>query len=226
MLIAIEGTDGSGKHTQVNLLRERFIQEGRTCVVFGFPQYGKKSAGLVEEYLNGKYGGSDDVTPHTASLFFALDRFDGSAQIRTHLEAGDIVLLDRYVDSNVGHQGGKIRDQDTRSAYVDWLYDLEFRILNNPRPDLTLVLHMPPSVGQELIKKKSKREYIEGGKTHDIHECDLTHLQHAQEAFLWLVKKFPQTHCTIECYTDHLLPIEEIHQKIWCEITSRLEVQI
>src|SRR3989338_5143583 len=108
MLIAIEGTDGSGKQTQVNLLREHFIQEGRTCVVFGFPQYGKKSAGLVEEYLNGRYGGPDDVAPYTASLFFALGRFDGSVQMRKHLASRDIVLLDRYVDSNVGHQGGKI----------------------------------------------------------------------------------------------------------------------
>ena len=222
MLIAIEGTDGSGKQTQVNLLREHFIQEGRTCVVFGFPQYGKKSAGLVEEYLNGRYGGPDDVDPYTASLFFALDRFDGSVQMRKHLASRDIVLLDRYVDSNVGHQGGKIHDTDKRSAYVDWLYDLEFRILKNPRPDLTLVLHVPPLVGQELIKKKSQREYIEGGKTHDIHEDDLTHLQHAEEAFLWLVKKFPHTHRTIECYTDHLLSIEEIHQKVWSEIEMKI----
>ena len=135
MLIAIEGTDGSGKQTQVNLLREHFIQEGRTCVVFGFPQYGKKSAGLVEEYLNGRYGGPDDVDPYTASLFFALDRFDGSVQMRKHLASRDIVLLDRYVDSNVGHQGGKIHDTDKRSAYVDWLYDLEFRILELEHAD-------------------------------------------------------------------------------------------
>lgn len=224
MLIAIEGTDGSGKQTQVNLLREHFINEGRACVVFGFPQYGKKSAGLVEEYLNGKYGGPNDVDPYAASLFFALDRFDGAVHIRRHLAAGDVVVLDRYVDSNIGHQGGKILDENKRDVYVDWLYNLEFHILKNPRPDLTFVLHVPPSVGQELIKKKSQREYIEGGKTHDIHEDDLAHLTHAEAAFSWLLQKFPQTHRSIECYTDHLLSIEEIHQKVWSEVTNRLEV--
>ncbi len=220
MLIAIEGTDGSGKQTQVQLLREHFGREGKPCVVFSFPQYGKKSAGLSEEYLNGKYGGPNEVDPYTASLFFALDHFDGSARIRERLAAGDIVLLDRYIDSNAGHQGGKIRSESERAEYLDWLYDLEFRILKILRPELTLVLHVPPHIGQELIKKKKQREYIEGGKSRDIHENDISHLENAEQSFLWLVKKFPQTHRLIECYTDRLLSVDEIHQKAWIEITK------
>lgn len=217
-IIAIEGTDGSGKQTQVNLLCDRFQRQGRECAVFSFPQYGKKSAGLVEEYLNGKYGGPDEVDPYTASLFFALDRFDSAKDIREQLVKGCVVLLDRYVDSNVGHQGGKISDERARNAYVDWLYNLEYGILKNPRPDRTFVLSVPPRIGQELISKKTQREYIEHGKKQDIHEENLGHLEQAKKAFFWLVKKFPDTHRLINCYTDRLLSIEEIHEALWSDI--------
>jgi len=221
-LIAIEGTDGSGKGTQISLLAQRLRDEGRQVATHAFPQYGKKSAGMVEEYLNGAYGSADNVDPYAASLFFALDRFDASARIREELASGAIVLLDRYLDSNVGHQGGKIRSEDERQRYVDWLYDLEFRILKNPRPDLTLVIHVPPAIGQDLIKKKTQRSYIEGGKTHDMHEADLSHLEHAEEAFLWLVKDSPKTHVLIESYTDRLLTPEEVHAKVWTTLTKVL----
>ncbi|MBI2484274.1 thymidylate kinase [Candidatus Uhrbacteria bacterium] len=217
-LIAIEGTDGSGKGTQIALLAERLRTEGRTVAVHSFPQYGKKSAGLVEEYLNGAYGHADSVDPHAASLFFALDRFDASRAINDELAEGAIVLLDRYIDSNVGHQGGKIRNEDERARYVAWLYDLEFRILKNPRPDFTLVIHVPPSIGQEMVKKKAQRSYLEGGKTHDMHEGDLQHLQHAEEAFLWLVQTSPNTHELIESYTDRLLTPQEVHEKVWSKV--------
>ncbi len=224
ILIVLEGTDGSGKGTQVKLLGERLKENGYPVFQMAFPQYGKKSAGLVEEYLNGNYGKPDEIDPYAGSLFFALDRFDGARKIREELEHGSIVLLDRYIDSNIGHQGGKIRDENDRGVYVEWLYDLEFRILKNPRPDLVLVIHMPPSVGQELIKKKAQREYITGGKTHDIHEADLKHLTQAEEAFIWLVKKFPKTHKIIESYTERLLTPEEVNEKIWHEVEGLVMV--
>ncbi|MBI4250537.1 thymidylate kinase [Candidatus Uhrbacteria bacterium] len=221
-LIAIEGTDGSGKGTQIALLAQRLRDEGRQVATHAFPQYGKKSAGMVEEYLNGAYGSADEIDPYAASLFFSLDRFDASGRIRGELDSGAIVLLDRYLDSNVGHQGGKIRNNDERQRYVDWLYDLEFRILKNPHPDLTIVIHVPPAIGQDLIKKKAQRAYIEGGKTHDMHEADLSHLEHAEEAFLWLVKTSPKTHVLIESYTDHLLTPEEVHAKVWAALSNIL----
>lgn len=222
ILIAIEGTDGSGKGTQIAMLAERLRTEGRAVVTHAFPQYGNKSAGMVEEYLNGVYGKADSVDPYAASLFFSLDRFDASSKIKDELASGAIVLLDRYIDSNVGHQGGKIRDESERERYVSWLYDIEFRILKNPRPDFTLVIHVPPSIGQELIKMKTQRSYIEGGKTHDMHEDDLSHLIHAEEAFMWLMHRSPDTHVFVESYTDHLLTPQEVHEKVWSAVIKLL----
>ncbi len=106
--IVIEGLDGSGKSTQSKLLTQYLRKEGYKVEKIDFPQHGEKSAGLVDEYLNGKYGSSEEVGPYRASVFYACDRYDASFKIRKWLKEGKIVVSDRYVASNVGHQGGKI----------------------------------------------------------------------------------------------------------------------
>src|SRR5680860_1733763 len=103
--IVIDGTDGSGKTTQLNLLKEKLESEGFDVKVADFPQYNTKSAGLVEEYLSGKYGGANDVDPYKASIFYAVDRFDASKQIYDWLASGKIVLANRYTSASLGHQG-------------------------------------------------------------------------------------------------------------------------
>src|SRR3989344_8673471 len=163
-LIVIDGTDGSGKKTQTQLLIERLQKENYPAVSISFPQYGKKSAGLVEEYLNGKYGKADEVNPYTASLFYALDRFDLSSEIRARLAEGKIIVTDRYVDANAGHQGGKIKNPEERKKFIEWLYDMEYRILGILRPDTVLILYVPAEVGQKLVLEKQQRLYIEGEK--------------------------------------------------------------
>ena len=110
-LIVIEGADGSGKSTQFELLLRRFRKEKIRIVTMKFPQYGKKSAGMVEEYLRGAYGKKpESVSPYAASLFYAVDRFDAAQKIKKWLLEGKTVLLDRYVDSNAAHQRGKIQN--------------------------------------------------------------------------------------------------------------------
>ena len=104
--IVIDGTDGSGKATQTELLVKRLAQAGYEVVMADFPQYGQKSAGLVEHYLNGKYGTALDVGPYRASIFYAADRYDASFQIRQWLKEGKIVISNRYVTANMAHQGG------------------------------------------------------------------------------------------------------------------------
>lgn len=214
-IIVIEGTDGSGKKTQVNLLFERLRKEGHQVSTLSFPQYGKKSAGLVEEYLNGKYGDPTKVNPYAASLFYAVDRFDVSAEIRRLLEEGNVLILDRYVDSNAGHQGGKIKDSKERKKFLKWLYNLEYKILNVPKPDIVLVLHVPAEIGQKLVEKKEQRSYIKKG-THDGHEADLGHLKNSEAAYQWLTKEHSRDHKMIECMKDdRLLAPEEISEMVY-----------
>src|SRR3990172_11995897 len=104
-LIVIDGTDGSGKATQTKLLIKRLKKEGSKTAALEFPQYGAKSAGLIENYLAGLYGTADEVGPYRASVFYAVDRYDASQKIRRWLTEGRVVVADRYVTANMGHQG-------------------------------------------------------------------------------------------------------------------------
>lgn len=210
-LIVIEGTDGSGKKTQAALLIERLKKDGSKAISASFPQYGTKSAGPTEEFLSGKYGKPTEVDPYVSSVFYAVDRFDLSQELKKLLDGGCIVILDRYVDSNVGHQGGKIKNPEEREKYVEWLYDFEYRIMGIPRPDLTLILHVPAELSEKLIPQKQTLIAVEKN-----HELGLKHLKNAESSYLWLAKKFPEDHKVVECVENGaLLPPEKIHEKVW-----------
>ncbi len=220
--IVFEGLDGSGKSTQSKLLVDHLQKEGYKTAKIDFPQYGTKSAGPIEEYLNGKYGTSEEVGPYRASIFYACDRYDASFKIRKWLEEGRIVISDRYVASNIGHQGGKIKNKKERKKFLKWLYDIEYNIFGIPKPNFTFILKTSPNLARKLApkitekEKKKKRKAYLGDKTRDIHEKDLHHLAHALSSYLEAAKEFPKDFKVIECIKDSkLLSPEIIHQKIW-----------
>ncbi|MFA6269326.1 MAG: thymidylate kinase [archaeon] len=211
-LIVIEGTDGSGKATQSKLLIEALNKKNISTEYVDFPQYGEKSAGLVENYLNGKYGSASEVSPKVASIFYAVDRYDASFKIRPWLNDGKVVISNRYVSANLGHQTGKIKDQKERDEFVKWLEDLEYNLFGIPKPDLTILLFMPCEIAQKLVDNKAARAYI-GGQKRDIHEADLQHLKDAEKAYLDLVDK--KGWKLVECSENGSpLPIEKIQEKV------------
>lgn len=221
MFISIEGTDGSGKGTQTELLVKRLRAEGKEVEVVSFPQYGESSAAVVEDYLHGKFGTAQEVGPYRGSIFYAIDRYAASRKIRTWLDEGKIVIANRYVGSNMAHQGGKISHQNEQDKYFAWVYDLEYTIFAIPKPDFSLILHVPAAVAQNLVDKKESREYLQG-KKRDIHEDDLAHLQAAEATYLKIAQKFPE-YTVIECAPhNELQSIEEIHQSIWQLVSSHL----
>ncbi|MBI3626839.1 deoxynucleoside kinase [Candidatus Uhrbacteria bacterium] len=219
--IIIDGTDGAGKGTQTELLTKKLKELGHQVEKADFPQYGQKSAGLVEEYLNGKYGPQSEVGPYRASIFFAVDRYDASFKIRKWLEEGKVVISNRYVTANMGHQGGAIPDDQERRKYFDWLYKLEFETFGIPRPDLNIILHVPAETAQILVDKKGHRDYV-GGQKRDIHEADLGHLQRAEKTYLQIAQSFPGF-VLVECAPGgQLLSIEEVHKLIWEKVEPKL----
>lgn len=217
--IVIDGTDGSGKATQTNLLVEELKLSGYRVEMTDFPQYGTKSAGLIEEYLNGKYG---QVGPEAASIFYAIDRFDASFKIRQWLDEGKVVISNRYVTANAGHQGGKIKDDLQRLKFFKWLDNLEYGIFNIPKPDMNIILHVPAQVAQELVDKKTADQRVyANGKKRDLHEADLQHLLNAEKVYLQIAKLFPNTKL-VECVSaGKLLSPNEIHNKVW-ELVRRV----
>jgi len=213
-LIVIAGTDGSGKGTQTEKLVDKLKNKGYPVETISFPQYGHKSAGSVEEYLNEVYGTAKEVGPYRASIFYACDRYAASFQMRKWLEQGKIIVSNRYVSANVGHQSGKIEDINERDKYLNWLFDLEFNIFGIPRPDKNILLYVPPEIGQKLVDQKDLREYIENNKMKDIHENDLNHLKDAASAYLYAADKYGWD--KIDCAPDNKTRTrDDISQELW-----------
>ncbi|MCX6794536.1 MAG: dUTP diphosphatase [Candidatus Falkowbacteria bacterium] len=211
--IVIDGTDGSGKTTQLCLLKARLEEEGYDVAIADFPQYNTKSAGLVEEYLSGKYGQAEEVNSYQASIFYAVDRYDASFKIRQWLAEGKIVLANRYTSANMGHQGGKIANPLERKVFFNWLYDLEYKIFEIPRPDLSIILHVESAVAQELAKTRAREDWI--GKKADIHEDNLDHLKKAELIYLEIANSFPDFKLISCTKNNAILSREEISLLIW-----------
>jgi len=223
-LIVIEGTDGSGKTVQSRLLAKNLKQSGYVVKNIKFPRYAEPSAYFVNQYLNGAYGSGEQVDPKAASMFYALDRFAAKAEISKALAAGKIVLVDRYVASNMAHQGGKINGKNARSEFFKWVAELEFKTLGIPRPNLNIILHAPAELAQKMVdKKRDKRAYLKTGKR-DIHEDDLSHLKNAEACYLQMAKEFPQFFELIECAeSGELKEASGIAQLVWQKVAARLK---
>lgn len=219
--IVIEGTDGSGKGTQFRQLTERLRNEGYDVATFDFPQYEHPSSYFVKEYLNGRYGTAEDVGPYTGSLFYALDRYEAAPAIRQALAEGKVVLANRFVGSNMAHQGTKFAHAEERRGYFIWLDNLEFEMLKIPRPTSSLVLRVPAETAQQLIDQKETRSYTD--KKRDLHEADLNHLKKAVEVFDDMCQLFPKDFSRIDCTRDdNLLDIGTVHEIIWQKIQPLL----
>jgi dTMP kinase len=221
-LIVIEGTDGSGKATQSQRLLSRLEKEGFLTAYSDFPRYGEKSAGMVENYLNGKYGSSaNDVDPKVASIFYAIDRYDASFEMKKNLSEGRIIVCNRYASASMGHQGGKIGDKNKRKEYIEWLEELEYNLFKIPKPDLTIFLYVPYLIAQKLVDNKARREYI-GDRKRDIHETDSEHLRNAELAYLDIGKE--KGWKVIDCAKEgNILSVEEIHEMVWQEVKKILD---
>ena len=173
-LFVIEGIDGSGKSTQVNALVERLKRDGRTSMHIRFPQYDHPSSALLRMYLAGEFGSHpSDVNAFAASTFFAVDRYAAyKKDWGKDYENGATILSDRYVSSNLIHQGSKLEGEEALE-FFDWLYDFEFDKLGLPRPDAVLFLDVPPSAAVKQVEKR-----YDGDETKkDIHEKDLSYLE-------------------------------------------------
>ncbi len=222
MFIILDGIDGSGKSLQTNLLIKHLKTTGHKVALISFPQYGRKSAGPIEEYLNGVYGAAKEVGPYRASILYAVDRFAAASKIRAWLKQGKIVVANRYVASNMGHQGGKIKNAAERKKFFLWNDNLEYKTFGIPRPDLNIILHVQPDIAQKLVDKKGARAYLKGAKR-DIHEADIKHLYHAEQTYLEIARLFPK-YKLVECVADNqILPIATIHEKIWKIVDNGLK---
>lgn len=217
-IIVIEGTDGCGKATQTQRLQESLKKENYSVFTTSFPNYASPSSGPVKLYLQGELGEeADSLSAKQSSILYATDRL---CTYKKEMEAyfkddHSVILLDRYVSSNLLHQGGKIlkdtQDYSKLDAFTNWIETLEYEDLQLPRPTLTFFLHLSTETSLQLMENRANKITQDSKK--DILESDVTHLKYAEKSGIYLAKKLGWT--IIECETEEgLRSIEDIHQEI------------
>ncbi|MFH1193888.1 MAG: deoxynucleoside kinase [bacterium] len=221
-LIVIDGTDGCGKATQTKKLIERLIDEGHNPATLDFPQYYNNHFGnIVGCFLRGDFGDPTKTNPYLASILYAADRFESSKKIKAWLAEGKIVILDRYVSANQIHQGSKIQNEQERETFLRWLEAVEHGVFNIPRPDLIIYLDVPTKTAQNLIEKKSSRNYTRGAAK-DQNESNVEYQASSREQSLRLVARMNHWQ-RIACEENgELLPIDIIHEKIWAIVCDMI----
>ena len=211
-IIVIEGTDCSGKATQSELLVKRLNKEGKKCVSISFPCYDTPTGKIVGGAYLGKpeicesfFDDAVKLDPKIACLYYAADRKYNIDKVLKYIDEGYYVILDRYVTSNLAHQGCKIEDKDERFYMYQWIDKLEYWLLELPKPDKTIFLHVPYDFTKELEKN---REFL------DEHEKSPEHLKNAERAYVELSQLYNWD--TVECIKDNKLrSIEDIHEEIY-----------
>jgi dTMP kinase len=218
-LIAIEGIDGSGKGTQARILVARLRQSGRKVELISFPRYDATFFGrLIGSFLNGEYGSLDQVHPMLVSLLFAGDRYESRPKLAEALAACDVVVLDRYVASNIAHQGAKVSGAE-RDALCRSIEHVEYALYGMPRPDQVILLDLRVSVAQSLVSKKAARNYTD--RAADIQEADAAYLERVRQLYLELARR-EANWSVVECEgAGGLRSVDEIAEQIWRAVEGK-----
>ena len=220
-LIVIEGTDCSGKETQAKLLLNRLKGDGVKIEERAFPMYDTPTGKIIGGALLGKthigesvFPNASKVDPKVAALYYAADRLYNIGEINKMLDDGVNVILDRYVESNMGHQAGKLKDKQEKLDMMNWLENLEYDLLKLPRPDLVLFLYMPY---QYTIELRNKR-----GEAPDEVEKDVEYLHNAEETYSMMAEKY--NYDIVHCVKDERIrTIEEISDDVYSLVKNKLK---
>lgn len=219
-IIAIEGTDGSGKQTQTKKLIERLKKENYDVYSISFPNYSSESSAPVRMYLNGDMGNTpSDVSAKAASIFFAVDRYITYKKEFEQLykQKNKVFVFDRYTASNIIHQGSKLMteakvDDIKLNEFVLWLSTLEHEDLKIPKADITIYLNVPLNYTKKLRENRSNK--IDNGEKQDIHESNDDYLNTC--AYTGLAAATLLNWQVIECVQNGIMrDADSIAEEIW-----------
>jgi dTMP kinase len=221
-LIVLEGIDGSGKHTQLEMLARAMQERGVAHTTIDFPRYDGFFGKMVAQYLNGEFGTLAEVDAHFSALLFAGDRLENKKQLETFLNEGKLVLADRYIASNLAHQGARVPPRKA-NEFLRWLERLEYEIYGLPGEDLVIYLRLPAARAQKLVSKKRERSYTR--RRRDLQEANLAHLQAAMRIFERLARR--RNWATVNCMEGQseksdLRQPGAIHREIMAIMQSRV----
>ena len=218
-LIVIEGTDGSGKSTQFQLLTQRLENENHTFQRLVFPQYSEPSSALIRMYLGGEFGTHpSDVNAYAASAFYAVDRYASFKKVWGEwYDKGGLIVSDRYTTSNAVHQASK-EPAEKQPEFLKWLYDFEYDKLGLPAPDLVIYLDVPTDFTEAMMRRREQET-----NTHaDIHEQDMQYLATCRRTGKAAAEYYGWT--MISCVQEgKMRSIEDIHEEIYRHVAACLE---
>jgi len=226
--IVIEGLDGSGKSTQINLVKKYFDQKGIRSKFIHFPRMDSFIYGdLIARFLRGELGDINSVNPYLVALIYAGDRSDASSTLLNWMQDGYVLIADRYLYSNIAFQCAKLADQEQRSKLARWIKTLEYEYNKIPVPDLNLFLNVPFDFTSKSLhngRRGNDRDYLKGGV--DIHEADLSFQEKVREVYLWQVKENPDFEM-INCSDAQgtMMDAESIAQNIIMRIESKISMK-
>ena len=218
--IVLEGIDGSGKRTQLEMLARVLEARKIPHTQISFPRYDGFFGKLVARFLNGDFGPLDIVDPHFSALLYAGDRLEAKLKIEADLAAGRMVLADRYIGSNLAHQTALVAPAK-RAEFLEWLKQLEYEIYALPAEDLVIYLRVPATEAHRLVGQKGARDYTKLRR--DILEADVAHLEAASDVYDQLAEQ--PNWKKIECFdaVAHSLRAQEEIQR---EVLAAVEVRI
>ena len=220
-LIVFEGTDGSGKATQSQLLAQQLQERGIPCRKLEFPRYGEESSALIRLYLSGAFGTDPgDVNPYAAATFYAVDRFASFRQDwGDYYRQGGILIADRYTTSNAVHQTVKL-PLDERQKFLDWLFDFEYHLLGLPAPTRVLYLDLPTELSEQMMRRREQQTNTRA----DIHERDAEYLRACRANAAFVVEYCGWTR--INCARHGAVrSVESIRQEVWEKVSDLLVPQ-
>lgn len=220
IFLVFEGIDGSGKGTQAGRLAETAAATGRTVATFSFPLYDDNPfSRAIGRYLNGDLGSLEHVHPGLSALLYACDRFHARPDLLRAIEESDLVVCDRYVASNLAHQGAKLAGEE-RERLVDWLLEVEYGEFALPRPDLVVLLDAPVEVARELVARKGARAYttLEA----DILEASREHADASREIYRELARRGGWTVVSTARADGGVRAIDEVGADVWAAVEAGL----
>ena len=213
ILIAIEGTDSSGKQTQSELLYKNLTEKGIKCRLISFPAYESDSSALVKMYLAGDFGTEPtDVNAYAASVFYAADRFATFRKDwKKDYDNGVVIIADRYVPSNLIHQASKLESEEEKDAFTKWLSELEYKHFSLPEPDKVIFLDMPTETAAYLMAKRANK--IDNSEQKDIHESNPDYLKKSYDNAKGIAQKLSWN--IVPCTNDtQIRTVEDISSEI------------
>lgn len=209
-LIVIDGADGSGKKTQAELLIKRLKKLKKKAILVDFPQYEDFFGKVVRRYLDGEFGGLNDVSGYLASILYAADRWRAKEKIEKYLNDGYIIISNRYAESNMAHQGAKIKSPSERKKFLQWLDEMEFKIFKIPRADRVIYLDVPVEISRQLVDGRGVKK--------DIHEANLDYLKKTRQEYCRLCQS-KKNWLLVDCTQNGKIKSrEEIADFLWPKI--------